>query len=849
MAPAGAAPTPLATTTVDLRLWIHSNSTLSMASNANEVFSPASFTTRQWNMTDGLQKDLCVDLVDVGGGVLGFIVQLNVAWSVGFGLPPINVTVRVKDVSQTQVDLAASTFEFARSGPSAQFNNSLWNLPVATPRNCLVLKGHKLAVEISASSATSSTVATGDYRGAHLAFRATDPVLPTAFTANINGPASTFYPNDLEERRDVIVQGDLGNAFDSGLIDRVVVELRDPFGSPITNSTATLGEGNYSFTWHYSPSPAGAYTAFIEVRDTQSHSFNTSVGFVFAAFGLRMTAQGESGGAVTRFTTQGSPASFDLTVTNVGASATSVLMATETSPSPEWATDFSRNNFPLEAGLSNITTFRVTPSAILGSGNSTQVTVIAQAKDDPSAIKAKAALSTTTLIQPALVLRISPARTDSAVRPGEAAAYDFTVFNDGGLPTDVVFNATTPPEGWDRDLIGTGLVAETDGWRLTGLPGGGQQHITLAVSTPTSTANQLPFECTVSARAANNASAIATIVATTRLILGIELAQTSLPVRPDGKPSEILTFSIEVRNTDGLERHTVSATGISVSEASHNLQRIDGFSNGSISIFAPSDCCGPAQADVLTIVVQLPDQVRSGTYALTVNAVVDNDPNKVAQVNLSLTVNIVYDFSIVLALDDVGAQTVAMPEGTATLAGTIVNKGNTNVVLNLRATFTTDGRPEVRWSAKFTDASGTEITPAQVTVGAYGAREIRVVLQAPQDAFSADSRKLTLSLERTGGNPTWELRPPLTVTTSFSSSTALSRLWQQYFVVFLLAGGAFFVAGYLGMGALRGPKPPQPAAAAKPASAKKPSGSAAPPPKTGPAAAGPKPPAGPRQVK
>ena len=123
--------------------------------------------------------------------------------------------------------------------------------------------------------------------------------------------------------------------------------------------------------------------------------------------------------------------------------------------------------------------------------------------------------------------------------------------------------------------------------------------------------------CTVTARSVENASAIATFVATTHLVLGVEVVQTSFPVQPDANPGDFVDYQFELTNTDPLSDHTVNATDIIVAEGPSppNPQAINGVDGGVIAVAPPIDCCAAGTSQVFSVTVTLPLHARAGRIA------------------------------------------------------------------------------------------------------------------------------------------------------------------------------------------------------------------------------------------
>jgi hypothetical protein len=789
-----------------------------MAGNAQEPPPPPTETlntARTWTMADGLQKDLCIDGVDIGSGRQGFQVVLPITWAGGFSAS-LNLTLRIRD--DTAV-IAEDAFEMALP-PGG--NNDVWNLNFTSGRvGCMVLRGHKLSLEAVVTATGTASAWVSNVRNAHIAFRATDPLLPTVHTENRQGPASTFYPNDVDGSRDVVFNGTLGSAFTDAFVSAVRVTVKAPGGTAVHNATGTVSSGNWTYTWQYPRSTPGLYTADIQVEDTQAHLYNTSVSFTFVAYGLRIDAQDASGGAVSRYTTQGACAAFDLTVTNVGGSATGALLLTEATPPPLWRTNFTRTTLPLDPGAANVSTFNVCPDGQLGPGNSSQITVLAIANDDPAPIKARATIATTTVIEREIFLVIAPPATDASVKLGGLASYDFTITNNGGLSTDVLLDATAAPGSWVRTLSGPAeLTPDGAGWRLAGLAAGGSAVLTLDVQAPPAASPDTTFACTVTARSVENASAVATFVATTHLVLGIEIAQTSLPEQPEASPGDFVDFQFELRNTDPLSGHTVNESDITVAVAAAPAPAVG--SPPAVAVQAPVGCCDATGSAVLTVTVTLDTQTRAGRYTFTLSVVYDNDPGKVASLNFSLLVRQVTAYSLVI--DGKPSQVVMNRTGSTVLHGTLVSLSNYPVSVDLEASVMQGASPDSTWTVRVLDAAGGEL-PGRVVLQPYAELRVALSIAASSASLNGEHRDLAfrMSLALSGQNA-WNLAP-VDLVVDLDTMAVVARMWQQSFLVVLLFGLLAAVAASMARRALRGPAPPKPPPA--PAAARPAAGSAA----------------------
>ncbi len=797
-----AAPAPLAVTQVPVSLWIHSDYTLSMAGNAQDNPAADSLTTlRTWTMSDGFQKDECIEGVDIGGGHVGFQVELQLAWATGISATQ-ELSFKVKDGT---VVLANGTF----GAPRPAGSNTIWNLNFTGERSgCTVLRGHALALEVlSTVTAGTASATVANIRNAHIAFAISDPIAPLAHTESPKGPATAFYPNDIDGNREIIVNGTLGNAFTDAFVSAVRLTFKDPSGNAVNNATGVVSKDNWTYTWSYPRSPAGDYSIAVQVEDTQGHLYNTSTAFTFVGYGLQINAQGAAGGQVTRYTTQGACAAYDLTVTNIGGAATSVSMFKETGDPPSWHTNFTKATLSLDPGESDTTTFNACPDAQLGPGTSTQITVVARANDDPLQL-AKDSLETTTIIEREIELEIAPPSTTANVKLAGFATYDFTITNHGGLSTDVTLNATAAPSGWDRALNGSGLVEEAGGYRLPGLAAGASVVLTLSVQAPSAATPDTTFVCTVTARSVENASAVSTFVATTFLVLGIEIIQTSLPVQPESDPNRDVDYQFELTNTDPLAKHLVNNSDISVSELG-TPQTIKGVDGGDITISPPIDCCDPATSQVVGITVTLPAHARSGKYQFTLSVQFDNDPTHVATLNFTLLVKRVVDYFLVI--DGKPSQIILNGTGATVIHAAIVSQGNAPVSVEVTGKIMKGDTEDSSWTLRLLDATGSELS-STIVLQPGAEMRIGISIMASSASLNGEHRDFTFHMnEALSSRTPWDLAPPVDLVVDLDPATVFTRMWQQNVLLVVMFVLLASVAAWMAKRALAGGAPAKPA--------------------------------------
>ncbi len=780
--PAGAGPTPLANQWGETWLYLRSNNDLS-TSPPGASGDPSTFTAdtaQRWTMPDGLRKALCIDGGEPSSSATGFDLMMNITTLPGSG--DWTLTARLKDEDTTIAEESRVVSPTGGIGGSGTYGTqSDWHLDFSSNRSgCQVLKGHKLQVEV-----VSSRAAAGG-RGSHLVIWAEDVIAPAVATENANGPTDIFYPNDLDGSRSVIVKGALNSAFPSSLVTAVRIGVEAPGGGAVANGTATVQDDNFTYTWSYARGISGGpYTIHVEVEDRQGNIFPATATVTMAAYGLRITAPGQVNQTVTGYTIPGDSATYELTVTNIGAQPTTVLMVTETPAPSGWSISFTSDNFGLAAGGSNVTLFRATPGGTIQPGMSAQSTVVAQARDDPAAVKARGTLLTTTIVQREAALAIDPPSTDATIGLGGYVEYDFTLTNNGGQTADVNLTATDAPEGWVRSLSGNQVVVDGSGWKALALGPGSSRTITLNVTAPTESTSVDKFACTVTARVVGNASTVATFVATTELLLGIELSQTSPNGVPSRAPGETVEFQVEVVNTDPLSAHTITQAGTTAFPSLNNPAPVTGGGEPQVEVFAPSDgtCCAPHSTATISVIVHMPAKALPGRYTFELSTIVDGVSSQVSTLNLSIDIN--RQTLISLSVDD-GVGTLAVGEQPATFELTVSNDGNGLVVLDLHSDV--EGRrANEDWTVRFLDQNGGEVSGGRLTLAAYASTIVTVEVSAATSSFHGDERKVHVSASQVGGDATADLGTPIDAAVTLPPVDRFVRLLTaQYIIVFLI---------------------------------------------------------------
>lgn len=783
--PSGAeAPSPLALQWGETWLYLRNGGGLSPAPPGAAEVPATTISDVTWAMPVGLNKGICVEGGEPGSGASGFdlVMNLSTAFSPGGG-DDWTITVNLLD----EDSIIAKEERVIASGTGGTYaSQSEFHLNYTSSRtSCQILKGHVLKVQVVSSRTAFPTP--GGTRGWHLIFWAEDAIAPTLSTENTAGPTDIFYPNDLDGSRSVIVKGVLNNAFASSLIVAVRIAVEGPGGGSIINATAAVQDDNFTYTWTYARGATGGpYTIRSEVEDRQGNIFEATATITMVAFGLKITALGQVNQTVNGYTVPGESALYDLTVHNIGSSPTTVLMVTENPAPSSWTVSFSSESFGLQPGGSNLTVFRATPNGLVQPGNSAQITVVAQARDDPATIKARGTMLTTTIVQEEAALGIDPAATDATIRLGGFVEYDFTLTNNGGLATDVTLTATDAPSGWTRSLGGTSVVADGAGWKVIGLGPGAKALLTLNVTAPADSTSTDEFVCTVTARAVGNASTQATFVGTTQLLLGIEMTQASPIGTPTVDPGRRVEFQVDVVNTDPLQDHTITQAGTNVILlASPGGEPIPGAGAPVIEVTVPqgTSCCDPHESITISVIIDMPAKAAPGQYTFQLSTIVDGSSSQVATLNL--TVNIAVERRISIAALNLN-NPLSIGTAPVTFDIEVSNLGNENSTVDLDYEVLGVRGNEV-WTVKFLDQGGQELPNSQIRVTRYGKEIVTLQVEAPATTFHADERDVKISGATITGGASAELDPAAHFVVDLEPADRFVRLLSaQYIILFVL---------------------------------------------------------------
>jgi hypothetical protein len=287
-----------------------------------------------------------------------------------------------------------------------------WELPFTSSKDPHTFTRHH-TITLRVTSDRNIFVRTDS--DSHLELHCQDHLDLSADTRDVDDvKTSSFYPNDLLDQRVVNITGEVINPFGQGDIGGVNITIRRPDGRyTIQNEAAEIeAEMEFWYAWAYTSGlPSGTYTLNVTGRDRQGHEFTMITSFMMSEYGVRMTAEDEEAGVIQGSTTPGSPASYILTILNIGGKSAQVRMES-TDPPLLWSASFTKSSFNLGAGDDEDVTFKVEPGLEIGGGNSTTLTVTATVDNDPSIPKAKDFLQVETSVRDNVGFVIAPENPD-----------------------------------------------------------------------------------------------------------------------------------------------------------------------------------------------------------------------------------------------------------------------------------------------------------------------------------------------------------------------------------------------------------------------------------------------------
>ena len=593
--------------------------------------SGVQFSTSLDFPSEDLEENLIVSTVDAGVGEnMGFEAFFSVAAGVGPGGQGARVTVSVLDdddvIAEQVRDIPAAatrtywpipllddaaTYTFSR--------NDAITLRVRADRNVVIRTDGDSFLDLYCENHLDITTETRDTEGRR---------------------ASSFYPNDLVEFRHVFIEGDIDNPFGNGDVAGVNISIRRPNGQyVIEDEAATVGSNlNYTFDWDYNTDlPAGSYTINVTGRNLQGQEFSIIGSLIMAEYGVRIFAEDEEDGVVSKTTTPGAPAKYTLTILNIGGKRADIVMD-EGDPLPLWATTFSRKTFSLDAGSDEDVTFDVKPSSTLGGGNESEYTVTTTINNDPGVPKASDSLIVRTFVTNDVEIQVLPEDPDPVtIAVGGAKDYTFTVRNRGEFTTNVDLSRTGVPSGWRAAFVGNRVTDDV----IEDLRPMEIVDVILRVDAPTtSEVNRASIKVKVQSREYPDQMEERTFVF--NLVIGLVLTPTS-PTNTTKDPGDSVTIWFNARNNDPNDAHEAT---FSVTQKNSN------WPSTSFK-FTPSSLVniGADSKEDMGVEVDVPTSAKADVFRFEVKGIVDGNADVFDTFDFRITINLRRELVIILDPD------------------------------------------------------------------------------------------------------------------------------------------------------------------------------------------------------
>jgi uncharacterized membrane protein len=542
---------------------------------------------------------------------------------------------------------------------------------------------------------------------------------------------SSFFPNDLLESRNVIVQGDVTNPFGEGDIDEVNVTIRRPNGQTVVNEDAAALSGlSYSYNWTYATGlPAGRYTINVTGTDLQNHPFSATGSFFMEEYGIRLSAEGEESGKVEKSTTPGTPARYTLTVLNIGGRTASVEMD-EGAAVSLWLTSFSKSTLSLDAGDDQDVTFDVKPSSILKGGNQSRYIVTCTVTNDPSVPKAHDSIEVLTFVRDEVRFQITPENpAPKTVGVGGSVDHTFSLRNLGEQSTTVDLIKSSAPTGWTTELRVSGEISNV----VRDLGSMDVVDITLRVAAPTSSV-QKKASITVKCRSRDFPTVEEEVTFETKMVIGLTL-KANPPLTFTQDPESSFSVYFQAWNPDPQRSHNIT---FEVEQDTTDWTALDAFEFVPQSpVMLNSDPTG-ASPTAMELKVTIPSDAEADeNIRFTIKGKVDGNKDVFQSFRFNLTINVNHRVSF--AMDPPDARKTVNTQEYTYVFFRLENQGNVVEEVNITVDYDDD-----LFKITIDDAETSILLKLPLEPGYSG--QIKIGFKARKDARHKTEETIGVSL-------------------------------------------------------------------------------------------------------
>ena len=597
-----------------------------------------------YRLQDPLTKNLKVFGHEITASQKGFWLDLGVS-----SLPSASITVEILD-GDTAI---------ANVTQQVQGTFGRWTVPfIGGVDSYTFAKGSKIAVRVTTSGNTVLELRSGDKL-----WVLCDPVSLSGDTYNSNGiKTKTFYPNTIQEDREVIIKGKIEDAWGASDVSTVTVTIKSPTGSVLQEGTAEVTGLNYTYNWNYSTGlAAGTYQAIVDMTDQQAHSFNITLDFAMASYGVLLDSpQAQESGIVVGAAEKGGCVDYTISVMNTGALPSSYTLTQSSSDVSGWTLSITPSETGTVApGESKIVTVKVCADESVSEGTQSVFYVTAQAQNDPSA---KATIQIITTASPKINLTLKWSTVSGAcnnlVNTGGSMACGFELMNSGLQSLNVTLKMTMDKGSpdWTARIVPTSIVGTVLLLHPSQIVTG-----TLNISAPKDPSKQNKSIINIQAEVSDNTPPLTkSITATTIMSTGIGLecvGECKVKIDSD-KTAE---FFVLVSNSDPNNAHTIT---LSTTQPS----------SWGVEFIASSKLLtlNPQESQTVRIRVTPATGASAGTYSIEVTGKYQENPSTYDKTTLQVEIkeNHIISLAVTPTEKQVGAE-----EG-ATFTVSITNSGN-----------------------------------------------------------------------------------------------------------------------------------------------------------------------------
>jgi uncharacterized membrane protein len=707
----------------DIYLYFHRTASgggqyvLNTQGGSNGVDILPSAETVTFRLESPLTKSLLVEGHEVSPTQKGFWLDLSVN-----AVPSATVTIEVLD-EDTAIANETRTIS----------SESRWTIPfIGSVTSYTFQSGHRIGLRITTTGST--TINYGD--GGKL-WVLCDPVSLSADTYNAAGlKVKTFYPNDIGENRHVVVRGKIMDAWGADDIASVFVDIMDPGGMSIVNTTAEITGMNFTYDWNYSQGQqAGTYSVLVSMNDQQGNPYSTTTDFTMATYGVYLDSpQSEEAGIITGSVEVDGCIEYTVSVLNIGAVGTSYTVSQSTSDVDGWTlTVVPSQTGTVQPGESVLVTVKVCADDSVEEGTGSVFWVQAVAVADPTA---KDTIQVITSAVPKIHLTIAWTTASnsctSLVPTGGSVNCSFEVKNSGLESLNVTISDEmqkgAPDWTWSvtpASIMNTNLVMHPE-QTVAG---------TLNIIAPSDPSSINETIIDLSARTSDvdpplRKSITAKVVMSTGINLELMTADTVTVDVSDKSKTKYANFEILVTNTDPNNDHTIVMSAVEPPQ-----WEVEFMAGNSVFSLRPDESLR------VTVKVTPHEDAISKTHPVEITGMYQDNPQTWDQVDVNVAISAFHDLAI---SSDYDKLEVGFDED-AEFEITVTNNGN----VDEKSVFITVRSGDDDFKASVSVGNGTDLV---LNIDRGKSETFTVKIKPKEEMKHKDKGEFTVQAKPTQGN-------------------------------------------------------------------------------------------------